>query len=558
MSTVPPTGPPSRPSSGAPDDQSGSWATPQPQTGSFGTSSPPTTGAVPLSAATGATPTTGAHGTQQVGTAPGDSAGHAQPVPPWASGPPHQPRTGRRGGRTWLVVAAAVVAIALAATLFFVLRPGGAVQTSKGEVANAEAFLESARKQWRGSLPSDGLRIGKNAQCYYEIDPDRDEVTGVIACGPVRRFGSGEGQVWDLFTFSSDSRNSDGDPIATNLFPSETGKGRPPGELRDANGDGPAEDADKVAEPDLPKADPDLLMTSVSPGSVTVTDVVKPGEKGKVITPDGTLIVESLGVAESISPDGEPPQQAADGHKLLVLSTNWENQSGYSDLDTTALLSVAGKQTDITDALIDAYGSDETTLLVSVPDDEASSLSISYAGHDQIVDLATGERQPDPVTDVFYRPVTYQDVVKSASFGPTAYYTSDSGSAQEGTYKIEIDWATLTPFVATEAGGQGWAPEGSAWLFIGFNDSVSGGCCTYTSDSDKTGYGGWLVTVDGAAPVPATVVDSDKGYAVFAVPSSAQNIQLNLTTHAVFTSYDNKPDLSLDFGPATFDVAFPA
>src|SRR5699024_12489134 len=46
---------------------------------------------------------------------------------------------------------------------------------------------------------------------------------------------------------------------------------------------------------------------------------------------------------------------------------------------------------------------DSTRILVSVPQDGSAALVVSSEGHDQLVDLLTGERQDDDVAAAYYR-----------------------------------------------------------------------------------------------------------------------------------------------------------
>src|SRR5699024_10901213 len=132
------------------------------------------------------------------------------------------------------------------------------IQTADGAVSNAEDFLADVRSDWRAQLPSENVNIGDDPSCYYVVDDDSDEVTGVIACGGVRRLNSGDGEVWDTYNYDV-TKNAEGELVASGAEQTETSIERPGGALMGATGDEASDDVDDLAAPELPRADEGVL-----------------------------------------------------------------------------------------------------------------------------------------------------------------------------------------------------------------------------------------------------------------------------------------------------------
>src|SRR5699024_6123186 len=143
---------------------------------------------------------------------------------------------------------------------------------------------------------------------------------------------------------------------------------------------------------------------------VTVTSTLNP-ENSTVITPTGTLSIDGLQELTSVPADAvdlDPELDedgevldfaAAQGEVLRAVDLSFtpvdEDAPGGGDGLPATDLSVraGGSQTHL--AEIDGKYTDR--ILLSVPEDGSAVLVVSSEGHDQLVDLLTGERQGDDV-----------------------------------------------------------------------------------------------------------------------------------------------------------------
>ena len=101
-------------------------------------------------------------------------------------------RTGRLG----------VVAIVLAVGL-----TGCGATTPKAngaDIANAKEFLESAEATFKedvAQLGSDVVTVAEDAKCFFEEGSGKGEITGMVYCGPVKRYGKTGS--WAVMSFQS-------------------------------------------------------------------------------------------------------------------------------------------------------------------------------------------------------------------------------------------------------------------------------------------------------------------------------------------------------------------
>src|SRR5699024_10480125 len=149
---------------------------------------------------------------------------------------------------------------------------------------------------------------------------------------------------------------------------------------------------------------------------VTVTSTLNP-ENSTVITPTGTLSIDGLQELTSVPADAvdlDPELDedgevldfaAAQGEVLRAVDLSFtpvdEDAPGGGDGLPATDLSVRGGGSQTHLAEIDAKYTDR--ILLSVPEDGSAVLVVSSEGHDQLVDLLTGERQGDDVAAVYYR-----------------------------------------------------------------------------------------------------------------------------------------------------------
>ena len=481
----------------------------------------------------------------------------------WQQGPPQPPGSppqgpgstggpGRRPERRpalW-VAGGIVVVVAIGAALFFAIRAGGAdIQTSDGAVINADEFLDDVRADWRSQLPTENVNIGDDPSCYYVVDNDSDEVTGVIACGGVRRLNAGDGEVWDTYTYEI-SQNSEGEQVASNPVQGDTAVERPGGALLTAAGDEASDGVDDLAAPELPSADEGILRSGdqIDTSTLELEDVKRPEDAGTVITPGGTVTVESVASAPYLP--GEPAEQPAEGEVFRVLTYSLENaEDTEGNVAMSLLIDAAGQQRDV--GVDDPYA-DEQTFVVSVPEGEPASLVVASAGHEQRVDLDTGERRPDPITDAYYRSVTEQDIGKTKNY-PFQSAPTDNGPKRLA-YSLDMESARITPY--TTIGGLGYAKKGKVWLEVTFTGELRDP--EYEFNLERTDFN-WTATVKGkkvaATKVRPSEWDQDSA-ALFEVPADVTNVEIAAKPAAVVTTFE-RPRRTVQFGPTTVKVNFP-
>lgn len=482
--------------------------------------------------------------------------------PQGQQGPP--PRSGDRVPRkAWLAIIGGVAVLGLLLGLLFAVTSSGgpSIENDDGKIVNAEGFLRTAERDWRSSLPTEGVEIADGAGCFFVLN-DEELITGQIACGGARRIGAGDGEVWDVATFTVEE--NDGDQEAAGLTFTESGVVRPKGQLVAANGDEAPEALDDVEAPPLPAAEAGAVLAQV-PTDIALTDEQEPGEAGKVITPGGVVTVSSVAATSSYTVEGEDGSLEAfgpaEGEEFRVVSYSFaENEDPESTPPAVTLgLESGGQLKEIVDlSNPEDYGTEgaEPRVLVSVPaDDPEASLVVSSAGHDQHVDLATGERKPDPVADTYYRKVTRQDVAKSLRFAPHKF-TDTHGTPHRMNVTVDVDAVELTPYVPEAVGNQGWAEEGKAWLVIHY---------AWKTESDwlfallGKELHSWQAAIGkrslGQAKVrPADGVDDLT--AVIAVPADTDQVTISAAVKATLSGLDVNGGFA-NFPAESFDVRFP-
>jgi hypothetical protein len=247
--------------------------------------------------------------------------------------------------------------------------------------------------------------------------------------------------------------------------------------------DGGGGSASDAAAADLPPLEPGLVVEEFTK-EVTVADTLQP-TAGTVITPTGTLSIE--GVQELSSVPGEAvdqePETGEDGEELEFAAAPGEVLRAL-DLTFTATsedLSGEGAGTPLTDISIRAGGAQthlaeidggyENRLLVSVPQDGSAMLVISCDGHDQLVDLLTGERQEDDVAAAYYREGRVQEPHHTFPIQVDSIPVLRKGAADgEVTSEVALQAETLTLTAWTPENG--WAEPGGAWLVLGWSSSI--------------------------------------------------------------------------------------
>lgn len=207
---------------------------------------------------------------------------------------------------------------------------------------------------------------------------------------------------------------------------------------------------------------------------ITTSGTIRP-EKAEVVTPAGTLKLTQVQTVDSLTPeqigleavtdDGSEvlAYGPAEGEVFRVVDLSFVPWEGAAGEGTTAELSIsiAGSQQHL-HALDQEL---EVRLLASLPEGGSTQFVVSSEGHDQFVDVLTGERADDDVAAAYYRSNTVQEphhklTIESISF-PTETTTGPYGDLVTDL-SYEVDSATLSAW--TNDGG--WAEPGSAWMAV--------------------------------------------------------------------------------------------
>lgn len=237
-----------------------------------------------------------------------------------------------------------------------------------------------------------------------------------------------------------------------------------------------AADTEDVSEdqgPDLPQAEPGLVYEDISQ-DVTVQDTIRPGDEGKIITPAGTLTIDEVETVQSVpaeeigqdAEEGEEELAPAEGEEFRILTMSFtpaEDESLESEPQAALALSTASGQ----DHMQDLDSEEELRVLFSVPQDGSAQLTISSEGHDQYLDILTGERVEDEIAAGYYREVTTQDVNHIFSVeGYQGELTRDGNSVD---VTIDYDLAASSVTLAAWSEEYGWAEAGEAWIVVEWN-----------------------------------------------------------------------------------------
>lgn len=440
---------------------------------------------------------------------------------------------------------------------------------------NAEDFLDEATEAWLESLPSDNMAIHDDAGCFLVVDAD-EEVTGELACGGARSLFAEDGEVWDTTTFDY-SEDSDGDVLAefdeNILSAAQMEVPRPEANVVDADGNEAPSALDEVEAPSQPQADGGLVVTPTpdsqnGEGTDSVTgsllgDEFSRGtyaggedsspERSEIITPAGTITVEALGSAETVTVDGVPgqrgvpedesavPHAPADGETFTYLWTSFQENELPEAPENDAYLDLGDEQIDLSS--LEGGG------LVSVPDSGADLVVTTGEDIEQRYDLTTGVRESDPITDGFYIENRYQPeagiTLDFPDFEDTLTEDDVNSPSQAGDLTISTE-ATIDSYSINAWNPQmGWADEGEAWLEVNWEADVSrdgdAGAGYYRANDDQPSVVNWDITVDDQT-IEESYESTDPGrnggdsfgeVSVIAIPADFESISVSaeITSH---------------------------
>jgi hypothetical protein len=324
---------------------------------------------------------------------------------------------------------------------------GTRIQTNGQDVADPERPLDAAlarlKKDNEPGIQNNSITVSDATRCFYtKASQDADDITDTVACGPVRRLGRSDTQVWDTYRLSFGS-GADGKATAKVGGVIDRGVTEDPA-LLVAPGDPSPGDVADVPKPQTPQtAITDhavALPDAAAPPGLRFTDLAQPA---RLITPSATIDVTARAEPATVAyqlvqgqhdPAGPAPYyRPAAGQKLyaykIKISAPAEHdvpravgsKPAVSDASTALNLGVGnGRQIKIdgtvggNQATTGADGKPLTTLtiacgagtssetfgctpqdqefvvLATVPDGDPVALEATVAGGRQAVDLQTG------------------------------------------------------------------------------------------------------------------------------------------------------------------------
>lgn len=304
-------------------------------------------------------------------------------------------------------------------------------------------------------------------------------------------------------------------------------------------------------------------------GRIVSTNAAKTGDKGTIIVPSGKLSVTSVSTVEKVpkdvvdngvspedsvaSDETEPPTaeesaEATDeasageelgpaaGKALSLVTVSYEANDPNSDLAYSAT-DDPGSTEDLASPTLDLDLDGQTrelpkldengqrTYLMSIPADGTAEFVVTQDGHEQRLDLHSGEREDDAVASTYYRASTDPvEINEPLSFPDSTVKVGNKGSNKsDAEVKLTTDLAQaqLTPWTRDD----GWAKEGTAWLIISgkadkdldWTLSQSTAKFTYSLDPDSGDESSFEASVKGSP---------DNFEEVVAVPVETQTVSV--------------------------------
>ena len=223
---------------------------------------------------------------------------------------------------------------------------------------------------------------------------------------------------------------------------------------------------------------------SVEPGfvyddiskNVTSTANLRP-ENDQVVVPNGTLTINSVQEVSTVKGEDlglgtvDGGYGAPEGEALRVVDVSFAPNEEFPDSDApTSDLSieVGGAQ----EHLYTLDGEQDHRILVSAAEDGTTQLIVSSEGHEQQVDVLTGERADDDVAAAYYLSTPRQEPHHEFPIESDRFPTkSTTGPDEDVTtaYSFQVDSATLSAWTAED----GWAEPDQAWLVVDWKYEVT-------------------------------------------------------------------------------------
>lgn len=304
----------------------------------------------------------------------------------------------------------------------------------------------------------------------------------------------------------------------------------------------------EVTQEPPPQAEAGLLLPKVT-DDVTRTGST-PVAAGTFGTPAGTLEINAVDRAATIPGalvgGNAPAYTAAEGEEFFVFDVTFVASEDRQAPATELHVDSEGAK-----RLVTELSPGENTFVVSLPSDaEGARLLVSADGHDQVFDIAAGERAADPLTDVYLRSVTEQDLTEVLTYGPL---TVGADGDRDYTGDIRLRSARITPYVPQDIGSQRWAEPGSMWLILDYEANY---------DSSRSGWSEQNATLTWSPEGAEKVVQDGRLWGgsadevVLSIPDDAQSFALEVANRLELRALGDGEGIA-DFGSRTFTLSFP-
>jgi hypothetical protein len=440
---------------------------------------------------------------------------------------------------------------ALATGLMLVTGCGASgLETGAGTVEKktAEAFLTTAETDWHQQVDAEpNKNLSADGRCYFVTGADGNKSLGMVACGPVRRLGTPERQVWDVVRVETTGGDKPGLQVPENepwkqsqLRPDSSGLWRPDDKTA-------ADNADALAAPPAPAAP--AGMTEVSDRAETLD--LKPATD-KLVVPDGTVTLKGIATPATIG-TGADAQSPASGEKFVVATfgtaptiDQLTGQPAFNPQSTTTVGTkwtvTVGSQQRPVEVLPAADGSATTvqrTIVASVPKDTSEVLLTATNGPVvQSLSLISGKRTTDTAA-AYYRTGTQAQLNKALAATSVTH-----GRDFRSTFSLSLGQAVLTPWDSE----RGWAPAGKAWVRVEVESQLEYPYVMYLSAWAAS----FLTATADGVPVSVGPNNPDADVARFAVPAGAKTVQIKAAATLNYKSNSYSGHNSPKAGSATY------
>jgi hypothetical protein len=408
------------------------------------------------------------------------------------------------------------------------------LETGAGTVEKktADAFLTTAETDWHQQVDAEpNKNLSADGRCYFVTGADGNKSLGTVACGPVRRLGTAERQVWDIVRVETTGGDKPGLQIPENepwkqaqLRPDSSSLWRPDDKAV-------ADNADALAAPPAPAAP--AGMTEVSDRAETLD--LKPATD-KLVVPDGTVTLKGVATPATIG-TGADAQSPASGEKFVVATFGTaptiDQLTGQPAIDPQSTTTVGtkwtvtvGSQQRPVEVLPAADGSATTvqrTIVASVPKDTPEVLLTATNGLVvQSLSLISGKRTTTTAA-AYYRTGTQAQLNKTLA--PTSV---TQGRDFRSTFSLSLRQAVLTPWDSD----RGWAPAGKAWVQVQVESQLKYNFAQY----DASWAPSFLTATADGVPVSVGRNDPDTKIGLVAVPAGARTVQIKVAATLIYKS----------------------